>query len=64
MHGLFKMYAMRQPFLLDNIFIQFDTKLYRQVVWIPVGTTCGPLVADLFLFRYERGFMMYLSDDK
>ena len=51
-------------FLLDNIFIQFSTKLYRQVVGIPMGTNCAPLVADLFLFCYERDFMMSLSDDK
>ena len=40
-------------FLLDNIFIRFSTKLYRQVVGIPMGTYCAPLVADLFLFYYE-----------
>ena len=51
-------------FLLDNIFIQFGTKLYRQVVGIPMGTNCAPLVADLFLFCYGRDFMMSLSDDK
>ena len=51
-------------FLLDNIFIRFGTKLYRQVVGIPMGTNCAPLVADLFLFSYERDFMMSLSDDK
>ena len=45
-------------------FIQFGTKLYRQVVWIPMGTNCAPLVADLFLFCYERDYMMSLSDDK
>ena len=39
-------------------------KLIRQVVGIPMGTNCAPLVADLFLFRYERDFMMSLSDDK
>ena len=50
--------------LLDNIFIRFGTKLYRQVVGIPLGTNCAPLVADLFLFCYERDFMMSLSDDK
>ena len=49
---------------MDNIFIRFGTKLYRQVVWIPMGTNCAPLVADLFLFCYERDFMMFLSDDK
>ena len=48
----------RLTFLLDNIFIQFGTKLYRQVVVIPMGTNCAPLVADLFLFCYERNFMM------
>ena len=42
----------------------FGTKLYRQVVGIPMGTNCAPLVADLFLFCYERDFMMSLSDDK
>ena len=46
------------------IFIRFGTKLYRQVVGIPMGTNCAPLVADLFLFCYERDFMMSLSDDK
>ena len=34
-------------FLLENIFIRFCTKLYRQVVEIPMGTNCAPLVADL-----------------
>ena len=29
-----------------------------------MGTNCAPLVADVFLFCYERGFMMSLSDDK
>ena len=28
-----------------------------------MGTNCAPLGADLFLFCYERGFMMSLSDD-
>ena len=51
-------------FLLDDSFIRFGTKLYRQVVGIPMGTNCATLVADLFLFCYERGFMMSLSGDK
>ena len=51
-------------FLLGNIFIQLGTKLYRQVVEIPMCTNCAPLVADLFLFCYERDFLMSLSDDK
>ena len=27
-----------------------------------MGADCAPLVADLFLFCYESGFMMSLSD--
>ena len=63
MHGLVKMYAMRWPFCCTT-FIRFRTKMYRQVVGIPMDTNCAPLVADLFLFCYERDFMMSLSDDK
>ena len=29
-----------------------------------MGIYCAPLVADLFLFCYERDFVMSLSDDK
>ena len=50
-------------FLLDNISIRFGSKLYRQIVGIPMGTNCAPLVADLFFFCYERDFMLSLSDD-
>ena len=28
-----------------------------------MGTNCAPLVADLFLLRYERDFMLSLSDN-
>ena len=34
-----------------------------QIVSIPMGTSCAPLVADLFLFCYERYIMTSLSDD-
>ena len=49
-------------FLLENIYFRFGYKLYRQIVGIPMGTNCAPLVADLFLFCYERDFMTSLSD--
>ena len=48
-------------YLLDNIFIRFGTKLYRQTIGIPMGTNCAPLIADLFLFCYEIDFMKSLS---
>ena len=50
-------------YLLDNIYIIFGTKLYRQIVGIPMGTNCVPLVADLFLYCYERDFMDSLNHD-
>ena len=50
-------------YLLDNIYIRFGTKLYRQIVGIPMGTKCAPLVADLFLYCYERDFMDSLNHD-
>ena len=50
-------------YLLHNIFIRFGSKLYRQIVDIPMGTNCTPLVADFFLFCYERDFMLSLSDN-
>ena len=50
-------------YLLDNIYIRFGTKLYRQIVGIPMGTNCAPLVADLFLYCYERDFMDSLNHD-
>ena len=48
---------------LDNIFIRFGSKLYRQIVGIPMCTNCAPLVADLFLFCYEKDIMLSLSDN-
>ena len=48
-------------FLLDNIFVRFGDTIYRQVVGIPMGTNCAPLVADLFLYCYERDFMLKLN---
>ena len=35
-----------------------------RIFGIHMGTTCAHLVADLFLFCYEREIMMSLSDDK
>ena len=50
-------------YLLDNIFIRFGSKLYRQIVGIPLGSNCAPLVANLFLFCYKRDFMLFLPDN-
>ena len=44
-------------FLIDNIFVQFGGRLFRQVIGIPMGTNCAPLLADLFLYSYENEFL-------
>ena len=36
-------------FLIDNIFVQFESCLFCQVIGTPMGTNCVPLLADLFL---------------
>ena len=47
-------------YLLDNIFIRIGSK-YRQIVGIPMGTNCAPLVVDLFLFCYgERLYVVFV----
>ena len=54
--------VMRSIIFWTIFFIKFGSKLYRQIVSIPMGTNCDPLVADLFLFCYERDFMLSPSD--
>ena len=44
-------------FLIDNIFVKFGRCLFRQVIGIPMGTNCAPLLADLFLYSYESEFL-------
>ncbi|KAK3102775.1 hypothetical protein FSP39_013851 [Pinctada imbricata] len=51
-------------FLLDNIYVRFGEKLYKQVVGIPMGTNCAPLVADLFSYTYEKEFIQNLQKQR
>ena len=41
---------------MENIYVQFEGMVYQQKVWIPKGKNCAPLIADLFLFCYEREY--------
>ena len=43
-------------FLINNIFMQFGGRLFRQVIGIPMGTNCAPLLADLFLTLMRTKF--------
>jgi hypothetical protein len=53
-------------FLIDNICVSFGGTLFQQVVGIPIGTNCAPLLTDLFLFlySYESEFLQKLVKDK
>ena len=44
-------------FLIDNIFVKFGGCLFRQVIGLPMGTNCAPLLTDLFLYSYESEFL-------
>ena len=53
-------------FLIDNIFVKFGGMTFKQVIGIPMGTNCAPLLADLFLYSYEAEFLqsLYKSGSK
>ena len=51
-------------FLMENIYVQFDGMVYQHIVGIPMGTNCAPLIADLFLYCYERDFMSNIQKSK
>ena len=37
--------------------MQFGVRLFRQMIGIPMGTNCAPILADLFLYSYENKFL-------
>ena len=38
----------------------FRGKVFQQIVGIPMGTNCAPLLADIFLYSYEADFIQSL----
>ena len=47
-------------FQVDIIFVVFGGKVFQQIVGIPMGTNCAPLLADIFLHSYEAEFIQFL----
>ena len=45
-------------------YVQFEGMIYQQIVGIPMDTNCAQLIADLFLFCYERELMSNLHKSK
>ena len=44
-------------FLIDNICVKIDGRVFQQTVGIPIGTNYAPLLADLFLYSYKADFI-------
>ena len=49
---------------MENIYMQFEGMVYQQIVGIPMGTNCAPITADLFLFCYEKDFVLNFYKSK
>ena len=47
-------------FLVDNIFVVFVGKVYQQIIGIPAGTNCAPLLTDIFLYLHKAEFIQFL----
>ena len=47
-------------YMIDNCFIVFKGKVYRQSIGIPMGIDPAPFIANLFLHHYENNYMYSL----
>ena len=50
-------------FILDNIFVTFGDKTYKQVIGIPIGLDSGQDIANLLLFYYESTHVENVAKD-
>ena len=48
-------------FILDNIFVKFGDKIFKQVIGIPIGLDSGQDIANLLLFSYESDYVEKVS---
>ena len=46
-------------YIIENSMVEYLGELYRQVIGIPMGTSCAPYLANIFLHAYEY---IYLKD--
>ena len=51
-------------FLVDTIFVIFAGKVFQQIVGIPMGTNCAPLLAEIFLNSSEAEFIVLALNRK
>ena len=48
-------------FVIDNAFFQVGSKMFRQIIGIPMGSDPAPFIANLFLYVYENRYMEKLK---
>lgn len=49
-------------YLLDNLYIKYFERIFKQIIGIPMGSDCGPDLANLFLFAYEYQYIIGLIE--
>ena len=49
-------------YLIDNSFVTYNGKVYRQVIGIPMGTNAGPQIANTYLHVYEYEYIKKLIE--
>ena len=49
-------------FLIDNSFVVYQDKVYRQIIGIPMGTNAGPQMANSYLHVYEYDYIKELIE--
>ena len=47
-------------FIIDNSYIHFESKIFRQILGIPMGTNCAPYLANIFLHVFEYEYLSAL----
>ena len=51
-------------FFIDKIFVQIGELVFQQMIGIPMGMNCAPLLVTLFLHAYEADFLQVLITNK
>ena len=49
-------------FIVDNSYVVYQNKVYRQIIGIPMGTNCAPDVANVYLHVFEYIYIHHLID--
>ena len=51
-------------FLVSNTFVTCGNTIFKQLVGIPMGTNCAPVLANLFLYAYESAYITRVENEK